>query len=135
MPCSLHPIDELEVAIALSVVQHEGADARGTGPERHDHQVHHGPHVFAMVRRDAQFRPSDRIGKCFGIGLSCLAFRELDPFFHGANGFEVFIHLASIVCVDPAFQAPRLLRHQVEDAPVGHALIGATKHAVIDHAG
>ena len=56
VPGTHDAVDEIEIAIALTVIQHVGRDSGRIRPERQDEHIVHQSHVFAMVVRYAGFR-------------------------------------------------------------------------------
>ena len=86
---------EIEVPVALLMVEHEGGHARGIGPVGEYHHVKHQSQVGLVIFWDAG-------GRWRGLGKTLVEPRlrflagKLETFFHGADGLEIFVELVAI---------------------------------------
>ena len=133
MPSAANTVNEVEVSVALPVIQHQRTHTRGSRPKTKHHQIHHGTHVLLVIIRNAQLRSFKlhpfHLAKRGFVGLF---FGKLHPAFHCTKRLQILVNLLLIYATDATLQTLRLAIDQVNHALVGDTVAGFAKHPIID---
>jgi len=105
--------------LETSLANMKVVDAGLIGPEGEDDHVEHELDVLLIVAGDFCIRRRNIRGRGFRMpGALIGAGGEGDLFFHGTDGFEVFVHLVLIIATESAAEIVGIGQRHIQEASI-----------------